>query len=138
MFGGIFFPDGRVLEETFEEYVQMVTVSIFVLFAVLLPFSYIFFTTHAINRKIRYLGKERPELTWKMIKEKFKRLCSRKEKGRDVGLLDDQECYFHHRWEDMQGHLGFKGIAYFVKLSVEYSVHLAHATHVVSYHIDVA
>ena len=73
MFGGIFFPDGRVLEETFEEYVQMVTVSIFVLFAVLLPFSYIFFTTHAINRKIRYLGKERPELTWKMIKEKFKR-----------------------------------------------------------------
>ena len=119
MFGGVFFADGRVLEEKFEEYVQMVTVAIFVLFAVLLPLAYISFTTHAINRKIRYLGKERPELTWKMIKEKFKRLCRRKEKGRDVGLLDDQECYFHHRWVDMQDYLGFKGIKCFVTLSVK-------------------
>ena len=132
MFGGVFFADGRVLEETFEEYVQMVTIAIFVLFAVLLPLSYIFFTTHAINRKIRYLGKERPELTWQMVKEKCKRLCARKEKGRDVGLLDDQECYFHHRWEDMQGYLGFKGIEYFVKLSATCSADMARTTHVVS------
>ena len=109
MFGGVFFADGTVLEEKFEQYVQIVALGILILFAALLPLIFILFTTFAINRKIRYLGKEQPECTLKIFLHKIKQMCAKKEEGRDISLLDNQECYFHHRWVDMQGYLGFGG-----------------------------